>query len=303
MGAMSNAPSSRASSNSTANPTPASTEAAASSVHLRRSGDRRADQLREVRIETGVSKYAEGSVQIECGDTRVLATASVERRVPPFRFDSGLGWVTAEYAMLPRATHTRSVREVTRGRPGGRTAEIQRLIGRSLRSVVDMRAMPDLTVTVDCDVLQADGGTRTASITAGYVALALALGRLYVAGDLARWPLVDSLAAVSVGLLDDAPLLDLDYAEDSEAQVDLNVVATGSGRLVEIQGTGERRTFGRDEMDRLLDLAFAGVGRLVEHQQQALAPLLADVRSAEERRSRPPAPPRQESELWGPPRT
>jgi len=273
-----------------------------SSTRLRRSGDRDAGQLRPVRLLTGVSKYAEGSVQIECGDTRVFATASVERRVPPFRIDSGMGWVTAEYSMLPRATHTRSQREVTRGRLGGRTAEIQRLIGRSLRSVVDMRAMPDLTVTVDCDVLQADGGTRTASITAGYVALALALGRLYLAGDLVRWPLVDSVAAVSVGLVDDAPLLDLDYSEDSEAQVDLNVVATGSGRLVEIQGTGERRTFGRDEMDRLLDLAFVGVGTLIEHQNEALAPVLGDIRSAEERRSRPPAEPRQESELWGPPK-
>jgi ribonuclease PH len=270
---------------------------------LRRTGDRRADELRPIRLETGVSKYAEGSVQMECGDTRVLAAASVERRVPPFRIDTGMGWVTAEYSMLPRATHTRSPREVSRGRLGGRTAEIQRLIGRSLRSVVDMRSMPDLTVTVDCDVLQADGGTRTAAITAGYVALTLALGRLYLAGDLARWPLVDSVAAVSVGLVDDVPLLDLDYAEDSEAQVDLNVVATGAGRLVEIQGTGERRSFAREEMDRLLDLALAGIGSLLERQRESLSAVLADVRSAEERRSRPPAEPRRESELWGPPKT
>jgi ribonuclease PH len=254
-----------------------------------------------VRIETGVLKFAEGSAEIHCGDTRVLAAASVERRVPPFRFDTGMGWVTAEYSMLPRATHTRSTREVTRGRPGGRTAEIQRLIGRALRSVVDMRAIPDVTVTVDCDVIQADGGTRTASITAGYVALALALGRLYLAGDLVRWPLVDSLAAVSVGLVDDVALLDLDYSEDSEAQVDLNVVATGGGRMVEIQGTGERRTFAREEMDRLVDLAFSGIGELVGHQESALEALSADVRATRERRARPHAQPRDESDLWGPP--
>ncbi|HVS16509.1 MAG TPA: ribonuclease PH, partial [Thermoanaerobaculia bacterium] len=260
-----------------------------------RSHDRGADRIRPVRIEIGVLKFAEGSAEIHCGDTRVLAAASVERRVPPFRLDTGMGWVTAEYSMLPRATHTRSVREVTRGRPGGRTAEIQRLIGRALRSVVDMRAMPDVTVTVDCDVVQADGGTRTASITAGYVALALALGRLYLAGDLPRWPLVDTLAAVSVGLVDDVALLDLDYAEDSEAQVDLNVVATGSGRLVEIQGTGERRTFAREELDHLVDLAFAGIEELVGHQQAALTALQADLRAAQERRSRPPAEPRRES--------
>jgi ribonuclease PH len=269
----------------------------------RRSVERRTDQIRPVTNETGVLKFAEGSAGIRCGDTRVLAAASVDRRVPPFRVDSGMGWVTAEYSMLPRATHTRSQREVTRGRPGGRTAEIQRLIGRALRAVVDMRAMPDVSVTVDCDVLQADGGTRTASITAGYVALALALGRLYLAGDLARWPLVDSLAAVSVGLVDDEALLDLDCSEDSEAQVDLNVVATGGGRLVEIQGTGERRTFAREEMDRLVDLAFAGIGELVRCQEEALAALSGDVRATRERRARPPAEPRSESELWGPPPT
>jgi ribonuclease PH len=268
-----------------------------------RSHDRATDQVRPIRIDTGVLKFAEGSAEIRCGDTRVLAAASVERRVPPFRLDTGMGWVTAEYSMLPRATHTRSQREVTRGRPGGRTAEIQRLIGRALRSVVDMRAIPDVTVTVDCDVLQADGGTRTASITAGYVALALALGRLYLAGDLPRWPLLDRLAAVSVGLVDDVPMLDLDYAEDSEAQVDLNVVATGSGRLVEIQGTGERRTFAREEMDRLVDLAFAGIAELVTCQETALASLDADLQAARERRGRPPAEPRKEADLWGPPPT
>jgi ribonuclease PH len=238
----------------------------------RRLGGRAADELRPIRIQPGALKFAEGSALIECGDTRVLCAASVERRVPPFRIDSGLGWVTAEYSMLPRATHSRAAREVSRGRPSGRTAEIQRLIGRALRSVVDMRALGELTVTIDCDALQADGGTRTAAITGGYVALAEAFAKLFIAGDLERWPLLDDLAAVSVGLNGDVPLLDLDYVEDSRAQVDLNVVVTGAGRLVEIQGTGEQRTFSRAELDQLLDLAFLGIGRLREAQQRALAP-------------------------------
>jgi ribonuclease PH len=267
----------------------------------RRAGGRALDELRPARITVGALKFAEGSALIECGDTRVLCAASVERRVPPFRLDSGLGWVTAEYSMLPRATQSRSPREVSRGRPSGRTAEIQRLIGRALRSVVDMSALGEITVTVDCDALQADGGTRTAAITGGYVALAEALAKLFVAGDLDRWPLRDSLAAVSVGICDDTPLLDLDYAEDSSAQVDLNVVVTGEGRLVEIQGTGEQRPFRRGELDGLLDLAFAGAARLAELQARALEPALATVAAARERRQRGPAKPRDEGALWGPP--
>jgi ribonuclease PH len=267
----------------------------------RRLGGRAADELRPIRIEPGALKFAEGSALIECGDTRVLCAASVERRVPPFRIDSGLGWVTAEYSMLPRATHSRSAREVSRGRPSGRTSEIQRLIGRALRSVVDMRALGELTVTIDCDALQADGGTRTAAITGGYVALAEAFAKLWIAGDLERWPLLDDLAAVSVGLCGDVALLDLDYVEDSRAQVDLNVVVTGAGRLVEIQGTGEQRTFSRAELDQLLELAFLGIGRLREAQQRALAPSLEMVAAARERRQRGPAKPRDEGALWGPP--
>jgi ribonuclease PH len=267
----------------------------------RRTGGRADDELRPVRVEVGALKFAEGSALIECGDTRVLCAASVERRVPPFRLGTGLGWVTAEYSMLPRATHTRSPREVSRGRPSGRTAEIQRLIGRSLRSVVDMRALGELTLTVDCDALQADGGTRTAAITGGYVAMVEALAKLFVAGDLERWPLLDSLAAVSVGVCNEQPLLDLDYAEDSQAQVDLNVVVTGGGRLVEIQGTGEQRTFSRAELDRLLDLALLGTARLAAIQGQVVAPTLDTVAAARERRLRGPAKPRDEGALWGPP--
>jgi ribonuclease PH len=267
----------------------------------KRAGGRAADELRPVRIAPAVLKFAEGSALIECGDTRVLCAASVERRVPPFRIDSGLGWVTAEYSMLPRATQSRSAREASRGRLSGRTAEIQRLIGRALRSVVDMRALGELTITIDCDALQADGGTRTAAITGGYVALAEAAAKLFVAGDLERWPLLDDLAAVSVGLHGDQALLDLDYAEDSQAQVDLNVVVTGRGRLVEIQGTGEQRTFTRAELDRLLDLAFRGVAGLREAQQAALRSTLETVDAARQRRQRGPARPRDEGELWGPP--
>jgi ribonuclease PH len=265
--------------------------------------DRRApDQPRPLSLELEPLAYAEGSVLIVCGQTRVLVAASIERRLPSFRLDTGLGWVTAEYAMLPRATQTRTAREVSRGRPAGRSAEIQRLIGRSLRSIVDMAAMPELTVTVDCDVIQADGGTRTAAITGGYVALALALGRAYLQGDVPRFPLVDSLAAVSVGLCDGRPLLDLDYSEDSRAQVDLNVVATGSEKLVEVQGTAEGHPFSRAELDALLDLAFTGIRELSASQARALAPLLADVAAKRARGSDRSTPPKDEKELWGRPK-
>ena len=256
--------------------------------------------LRPVEIVVGTMKFAEGSAQIDLGDTRVLTAASVEDRVPRFRADSGEGWVTAEYSMLPRATHTRSQREVSRGRAGGRTLEIQRLIGRSLRAAVDFRALGERTVTLDCDILQADGGTRTAAITAAYVALVEAMARAFLAGDLARWPIIQQVAAVSVGFVDGAALLDLEYCEDSIAEVDLNVVATAGGELIEIQGTGERRPFSRSEMETLLDLAFAGIADLVAVQNRVLAPILADVEAVRQK-GRHRTPPRDERELWGPP--
>jgi len=266
-----------------------------------RPNGRAADALRPLRLETGVMKFAEGSALIELGDTRVVAAASVENRVPPFLRDSGRGWLTAEYSMLPRATHTRAAREVTQGRPSGRTAEIQRLIGRSLRAAVDLGAMPDRTLILDCDVLQADGGTRTAAVTAAYVAAGLALGRLFLTGDLPAWPLLGPLAAVSVGLVDGVPLLDLEYVEDQVADVDMNVVATAAGELVEIQGTAERRSFRRDEMDALVDLALKGIGELAAAQRQALATTLEEVAAVRERRGRGPAAPKPEKDLWGRP--
>ena len=221
---------------------------------FQRTGGRRPDEMREASIRTDVMKFAEGSALIEMGDTRVLATGSVERRVPRFLDEHKSGWITAEYSMLPRATHTRSQREVSRGRPSGRTSEIQRLIGRSLRAAIDLSAMPGWTLTVDCDVLQADGGTRTASITGGYVAAVQALSQIFLAGDIPRWPIVDGLASISVGVVEGTPCLDLEYIEDSRADVDMNLVATGAGHLVEIQGTGEGSTFTREELDTLVDL-------------------------------------------------
>jgi ribonuclease PH len=266
-----------------------------------REGGRRDDEPRPVTIETGVSKYAEGSVLIASGDTRVLITVSIENRVPGFLAGSGRGWLTAEYAMLPRATASRSPREVTRGRPSGRSSEIQRLIGRALRAAIDLGALGERTLTVDCDVLQADAGTRTASITGGWVAAVAALAKLYVAGDLGRWPVISQVAAISVGVVGDRPLLDLDYLEDQGAEVDLNVVATVDGRFVEVQGTGERRSFGRDELDRLLDLALAGIVDLGRLQRAALAEPLAQVEELAARGDRRPTPPRSERGLWGPP--
>ena len=259
------------------------------------------EENRPVSIEVGVMKFAEGSALIQAGDTRVLTTASVEQRVPRFLERKEQGWLTAEYAMLPRATQERSNREVSRGRPSGRTSEIQRLIGRSLRAVVDLRAMPGLTLTLDCDVLQADGGTRTASITGAYVAAVCALGQSFLAGDLRSWPVTDTLAAISMGIVDGRPCLDLDYVEDSGAAVDMNLVATGSGRIVEIQATGEDRAFDRAELDALLELGFAGIGRLVEIQQAILAPVLDDVASVQKKGARKPAPAKDEAELWGEP--
>jgi ribonuclease PH len=270
------------------------------SPHLRNHG-RAADALRPLRIQIDVLKFAEGSALIELGDTRVLVAASVDTRVPAFLKDSGQGWVTAEYSMLPRATHTRTAREVTQGRPSGRTSEIQRLIGRSLRAVVDLTAIPERALTLDCDVLQADGGTRTAAITGAYVAMTLAFARLLLRNEIKAWPLGEQLAAVSVGIVGGVPLLDLEYEEDRNAEVDMNVVATSTGSLVEIQGTGERRSFRRQEMDALLDLALAGIARLGAAQAEVLQPTMQEVAEVRARGHRRPAPPKPERDLWGPP--
>jgi ribonuclease PH len=267
----------------------------------RRPGGRTAEALRPLRLQTGALKFAEGSVLIEIGDTRVLVAASVDNRVPPFLKDSGRGWLTAEYSMLPRATHTRSGREVNQGKPSGRTAEIQRLIGRSLRAAFDLSAFPDRTLTLDCDVLQADGGTRTAAVTGAWVAANLAFAQLLLQGDIQSWPVRDQIAAVSVGIVDGIPLLDLEYVEDQAAEVDMNVVATAAGALVEVQGTGEKRSFRRDEMDALLDLAFGGIRQLVEAQNEALAPTLEQVRQVLAKGNRRQAPPKPEKDMWGRP--
>jgi len=235
---------------------------------MRPSG-RKVDELREISIETGITKHAEGSCLIKCGETHVLCTATLEERVPPFLRNSGLGWVTAEYGMLPRATTSRNRREAAAGKQSGRTQEIQRLIGRSLRAGVDRVALGERQITVDCDVIQADGGTRCASITGGWVALRIAVNKLLKAGDIKTDPLVDHVAAVSCGIYGGQPILDLDYAEDSEAGTDANFVMTGQGGLIEIQGSAEGATFSRGEFDRLLDLAELGVAGLVAAQKAA----------------------------------
>jgi ribonuclease PH len=235
-----------------------------------RTDGRRADELRQVRITPGFMPYAEGSALIEMGLTRVVCTATLEERVPPFRRNTGQGWLTAEYSMLPRATQQRTQRETGRGGPTGRTHEIQRLIGRSLRAVADLSLLGERTVTVDCDVLQADGGTRTASITGAYVALALACRRLVKENRLSRLPVIGQVAAVSVGIVKGVPLLDLKYDEDSRAEVDMNVVCAGDGRFVEVQGTAEGEPFTRPEMDQLLDLAQSGLETLFAAQRAAL---------------------------------
>ena len=232
---------------------------------------RRADQLREVRITRGWLDHAEGSVLVEFGKTRVLVAASVTVGVPRWRRDTGLGWVTAEYSMLPRATHSRSDRESVRGRIGGRTHEISRLVGRSLRAVVDYSALGENTIVLDCDVLQADGGTRTAAITGAYVALADAVSHLRELDVLKGEPLKDSVAAVSVGFVEGVPLLDLAYEEDSQAGTDMNIVMTGSGDFIEVQGTAERTPFNRADLNQLLDLGAAGCAELTRLQREALA--------------------------------
>ena len=239
-----------------------------------RSDGRRPDELRPVSIETGVLKYAEGSAMVSFGNTRVLCAASLEERVPPWMKGRGMGWVTAEYAMLPRATQERTQREASRGRLGGRTHEIQRIIGRALRAVTDTAKLGERTIWIDCDVIQADGGTRTAAVTGACVALALALRRLFDPADKARWPLSTMVAAVSVGIVAGLPLLDLAYDEDSQALVDMNVFMTDAGRYVEIQGTAEAAPFDRRELDALLALAEGGIRRLFALQNAALDPSL-----------------------------
>jgi ribonuclease PH len=267
---------------------------------FRRIHDRAHDALRPVSLTLDAMKYAEGSALIEVGETKVLVAASVESGVPPFRREAG-GWLTAEYAMLPRATHTRSRREVKNGKPSGRSTEIQRLIGRSLRAAVDLDALPEITVTVDCDVLQADGGTRTAAITGGYVATVQALGKLFLTGDLSKWPMIRQIAAISVGVVQGVPLLDLESVEDQDAEVDMNIVAAADGTLVEVQGTGEGATFHRRELDQLLDLAMAGIDQLAAAQNEALSEVLQEVGLASRRGRRRTAPAKDESSLWGPP--
>lgn len=237
----------------------------------RRPSGRSADALREVSFQRGFTRHAEGSVLVAFGGTRVLCTASIEDGVPGFLRGRGQGWLTAEYGMLPRSTHTRAPREAAKGKQSGRTQEIQRLIGRSLRAVLDLGALGERTVTIDCDVLQADGGTRTAAITGGYVALVDACQSLLARGSLSASPIHGQVAAVSVGICGGTPLLDLDYDEDSQAETDMNVVMKEGGTFVEVQGTAEGHAFRRDELDRLLDLAAAGIARLHALQTEALA--------------------------------
>jgi len=239
-------------------------------TNVARPSGRAFDQLREIRIERGFTRHAEGSVLISFGDTRVLCTASVESRVPGFLRGKGEGWVTAEYGMLPRATHTRSDREAARGKQGGRTLEIQRLIGRALRACVDRNALGERTITLDCDVLQADGGTRTAAITGAYVALVDAVRWLQARREISKDPIHGAVAAISVGIYRGLPVLDLDYAEDSTCDTDMNVVMNDGGGFIELQGTAEGHAFRRDEMDALLVLAEKGIGELLAAQREAL---------------------------------
>jgi ribonuclease PH len=237
---------------------------------MTRSFGRGAGELRPVRFKRGYTRHAEGSVLVEMGDTVVLCTASVEEKVPPFLKGKASGWVTAEYGMLPRATHTRSPREAARGKQSGRTQEIQRLIGRSLRAIADLKALGERTITLDCDVLQADGGTRTAAITGGYVALALACEHLQKRRQISASPLHGQVAAISVGICDGVPVLDLDYAEDSQAETDMNVVMNDAKCFVEVQGTAEGHALQRSELDALLDLATRGIERLLAAQVAVL---------------------------------
>ena len=238
-----------------------------------RSNGRKSDELRPMNLSTHVNKYAEGSVYIEMGETKVLITATVDEKVPPFLKGQGKGWVTAEYSMLPRATQSRNQREANRGKLSGRTMEIQRLIGRALRSVVNLHALGERTITLDCDVIQADGGTRTTSITGAFVAMAFAVNKIAEQHKLAVFPITDYLASISVGVAGGQALLDLNYEEDSKAKVDMNLVMTGSGKFVEVQGTGEDSPFSREELDQILVLGEKGVRELIVRQQEALGPI------------------------------
>ncbi len=243
---------------------------------MERIDGRQATEIRPVTITVNYLKHAEGSVLIEVGDTKVLCAASVEERVPPHVKGTGKGWVTAEYALLPRSTHSRNVRESARGKIGGRTHEIQRLIGRSLRSVVDLAGLGERTVWIDCDVIQADGGTRTASVTGGFLALVLALNGLRQKKLIAKIPITDYLAAISVGKVQGEALLDLNYHEDSQAEVDMNVVMTGQGCFVEVQGTAEDRPFSSEELQRFLDLSARGIAELIEQEKEILRGILGE---------------------------
>lgn len=238
-----------------------------------RTDGRQWNELRPVKITMNVNKYAEGSVMVEFGETKVLCTASVEERVPPFMKGQGKGWINAEYSMLPRATQTRNQRESARGKLTGRTMEIQRLIGRALRSVVDLQALGERTITLDCDVIQADGGTRTTSITGAFAALAIAVDKLSKTIEFAKYPITDYLASVSVGVIGGNTLLDLNYEEDSRAKVDMNVVMTGTGKFVEVQGTGEEAPFSRTELNELLGAAEEGINALIGKQREVLGPM------------------------------
>ncbi|WP_433945838.1 ribonuclease PH [Paenibacillus sp. SN-8-1] len=242
---------------------------------------RLADQRRPMNLTANPNKYAEGSVYIEVGDTKVLCTATVEEKVPPFMKGQGRGWVTAEYAMLPRATQTRNQRESARGKLTGRTMEIQRLIGRALRSVVNLQALGERTVIVDCDVIQADGGTRTTSITGAFIAMSIAVNKLAQKHNLAVFPVTDYLASVSVGVVGNKLLLDLNYEEDSKAKVDMNVVMTGEGKFVEIQGTGEESPFSREEMNGMMELAEKGIREMIAQQQEVLGPIALKIGSGQ----------------------
>jgi len=237
---------------------------------MNRNQERSFDTMRPVNIITGFVKHPHGSVLIEVGDTRVLCSAMIEDKVPPFLKNSGSGWITAEYSLLPSSTETRSPREASRGKITGRTSEIQRLIGRSLRSIIDLNQLGERTIWIDCDVIQADGGTRTAAITGSFVALYLALRKLKEEGLIDTIPIRDYVAAISVGVVNGIPILDLEYAEDSVADVDMNVVMTGSGEFVEVQGTGEERPFSRREMDKMLELAEQGIQQLIALQKRVL---------------------------------
>lgn len=248
-----------------------------------RMDNRRSNELRDIEIIPNYIKHPEGSVLIKIGDTKVICNASVDHRVPPFLRGQGKGWITAEYSMLPRATEQRNIRESSRGRVSGRTQEIQRLIGRSLRSVVDLDLIGERTLWIDCDVIQADGGTRTASITGAFVATVLAFGKLLEDGEIEKMPVTDFLGAISVGLLaDGVPVLDLNYEEDSSASVDMNIVMTGSGQFVEIQGTGEEETFSFDELQRMLHLAREGMKQVFGKQEEALGHYASLIKTEEE---------------------